>query len=559
MNADLNHEIRDRLSRNKKRRNRRRLLLVLSLMAVLATSTILASPATALTEDTSGEVVQNMTESASDASPVASLTNEDQSDGAAQDQSDAQDSVQAENLSAPQDGSQDSVQAEEQGGTQTAGQTANHDGSQAASQSGAQTAGQPTDQAAALNDQQTSGATATQTADPNAALADATAEADTADSEEEITEDAGREEAATQAELAYEDSRMRIAAVRADGNAFPAGMTLSAEAFDDSDYTAAERSLRDLVSQNDMGSTTFSVAGFHALQLAPKNEDGSDAYIDGEVRFTAEFADGLNDAGYASKEEQTAGNGSSAQTAGQLGRSAQTAGNGSSAQTAAQMFNGIGGLTAGRSKSGTTITRTTKYETSWKLYTFSGSSLNDITDADDTTLSTDSNGACTKAAFAGELPEGVVLAQIVRKTVTETVSREEAPMPAVSFDEKAVTENGSVRVLVDADEGTFEEGTTMSVAAVTNQDVLDRAIRAAGGKGAAAAVDIKFTKKDGTAVEPAKPIRVRMVSDVLDIAEKAHVVHVDNEGSADVVAGKTNGADTVSFESDVFSVYAIVY
>lgn len=528
MNADLNHEIRDRLSRNKKRRNRRRLLLVLSLMAVLATSTILASPATALTEDTSGEVVQNMTESASDASPVASLTNEDQSAGAAQDQSDAQDSVQAENLSAPQDDSQN--------GAQTAEQNANLDGAKTVEQSANLDGAQTADQNANPDGMQTTGLTT----DQNATLENATAEADAADTEEEITEDAGREETASQAELAYEDSRMRIMAVRADGNAFPAGMTLSAEAFENSDYTAAERSLRDLVSQKDTDSTTFSIAGFHALQLAPKNEDGSDAYIDGEVRFTAEFSDGLNDAGYAYKEEQTAGNGSGAQTAGQTG-------------------NGIGVLSASRSESGTTITKTTKYETSWRLYTFSGSSLNDITDADDTTLSIDSNGACTKAAFAGKSPEGVVLAQIVRKTVTETVSREEVPMPAISFDEKAATENGSVRVLVDADEGTFEEGTTMSVAAVTNQDVLDRAIRAAGGKGAAAAVDIKFTKKDGTAVEPAKPIRVRMVSDVLDIAEKAHVVHVDNEGSADVVAGKTNGADTVSFESDAFSVYAIVY
>lgn len=528
MNADLNHEIRDRLSRNKKRRNRRRLLLVLSLMAVLVTSTILASPATALTEDTSGEVVQNMTESASDASPVASLTNEDPSAGAAQDQSDAQDSVQADNLSAPQDDSQN--------GTQTVEQSANIDSAKTVEQSANLDGAQTADQNANPDGMQTTGLTT----DQNATLENATAEADTADSEEEITEDAGREETASQAELAYEDSRMRITAVRADGNAFPAGMTLSAEAFEDSDYTAAERSLRDLVSQKDTDSTTYSIAGFHALQLAPKNEDGSDAYIDGEVRFTAEFSDGLNDAGYAYKEEQTAGNGSSAQTAGQTG-------------------NGIGVLSASRSESGTTITKTTKYETSWRLYTFSGSSLNDITDADDTTLSTDSNGACTKVAFAGKSPEGVVLAQIVRKTVTETVSREEVPMPAISFDEKAATENGSVRVLVDADEGTFEEGTTMSVAAVTNQDVLDRAIRAAGGKGAAAAVDIKFTKKDGTAVEPAKPIRVRMVSDVLDIAEKAHVVHVDNEGSADVVAGKTNGADTVSFESDAFSVYAIVY
>lgn len=295
MNADLNHEIRDRLSRNKKRRNRRRLLLVLCLMAVLVTSTVLASPATALTEDTSEEVVQNMQAGASAAAPADSLPDEDQSAGEAQNQTDAQNSMQAENMSAPQDDSQN--------GAQTAGQAAEQRTEQGASRTDAQSVDLNTAARTDENVDPDAAARTDENADPNAALENTTAEADAADSEEEITENAGGEEAATQAELAFEDSRMRIAAVRADGNAFPAGMTLSAEAFDDSDSAAAERLLRDLVSQNDTDSTTFSIAGFHALQLAPENEDGSDAYVDGEIRFTAEFTDGLNDAGYASKEE----------------------------------------------------------------------------------------------------------------------------------------------------------------------------------------------------------------------------------------------------------------
>ena len=114
----------------------------------------------------------------------------------------------------------------------------------------------------------------------------------------------------------------------------------------------------------------------------------------------------------------------------------------------------------------------------------------------------------------------------------------------------------------------------MTVTPVTSQDILDKAIDAAGGKGAAAAMDITFTNSDGTKTEPLKPIHVKMTSAVLNRADEAHVVHVDDSGSADVVAKKADGKtiestsddapaadakNVVSFESDSFSVYAIVY
>ena len=149
-----------------------------------------------------------------------------------------------------------------------------------------------------------------------------------------------------------------------------------------------------------------------------------------------------------------------------------------------------------------------------------------------------------------------------------------AAMPAVTFDQKVNTENGTVMVHVDAEEGAFEDGTSMAVTPVTRQDILDKAIDAAGGKGAAAAMDITFTKPNGTKTEPLKPIHVKMISPVLNRAEEAYVVHVTDSGSTDVVAkksdGKTiestsndatssDGKNAVSFESDSFSVYAIVY
>ena len=87
-------------------------------------------------------------------------------------------------------------------------------------------------------------------------------------------------------------------------------------------------------------------------------------------------------------------------------------------------------------------------------------------------------------------------------------------------------------------------------------------------------MDITFTKPNGTKTEPLKPIHVKMISPVLNRAEEAYVVHVTDSGSTDVVAkksdGKTiestsndaassDGKNAVSFESDSFSVYAIVY
>ena len=104
-----------------------------------------------------------------------------------------------------------------------------------------------------------------------------------------------------------------------------------------------------------------------------------------------------------------------------------------------------------------------------------------------------------------------------------------AAMPAVAFDQKVTTENGTVMVHIDAEEGAFEEGTSMTVTPVTRHDILDKAIDAAGGKGAAAAMDITFTKADGTKTEPLKPIHVKMISPVLNHAEEAHVVHVARE------------------------------
>ena len=514
MNTDLNHAIQDRLKRNRRNRNRHRLLIALCLSAVLVTSTVLTSPAVALTGNRSDEVVQE---------------------------------------------TRDGEAAVEQ----------NSDG-------------QPAGSMAKATPASLENAPAEETTEE--AADETTADADAVELENDLAN--GQTEAGAadgQGDLLFEDGLMKITASRKDGGSFPSGMTLGEEEFDEIDAAAAERFLQDTITKTDTENVNSSIAGLHTFELTPEGEADSEDAEDGKIVFTAKFPGGLNDAGYASKAEQS----------------------------------------VEKAEDGTSTTQTTKYRTSWRIYLVSedgltditddagiplsndvgsteiadegaslpsadgsteivdeGTSLpdeddfTDITDDDDTSLTTDNTGACTGVTFTGKLPEKVVLAQIVRKTVTTASVEEQMPQSAFSFDERVLTEKGSIRVQVDADEGTFDEGTTMTVTPVSSSDILDKAIDAAGGKGAAAAVDIAFTKPDGTQTEPAKPIRVKMTSAVLSRADEAHVVHVDDSGNTDVVAKKTDGqtvestndeavgtdaSNAVSFESDSFSVYAIVY
>jgi hypothetical protein len=514
MNTDLNHAIQDRLKRNRRNRNRHRLLIALCLSAVLVTSTVLTSPAVALTGNRSDEVVQE---------------------------------------------TRDGEAAVEQ----------NSDG-------------QPAGSMAKATPASLENAPAEETTEE--AADETTADADAVELENDLAN--GQTEAGAadgQGDLLFEDGLMKITASRKDGGSFPSGMTLGEEEFDEIDAAAAERFLQDTITKTDTENVNSSIAGLHTFELTPEGEADSEDAEDGKIVFTAKFPGGLNDAGYASKAEQS----------------------------------------VEKAEDGTSTTQTTKYRTSWRIYLVSedgltditddagiplsndvgstgiadegaslpsadgrteiaddGASLpdeddfTDITDDDETSLTTDNTGACTGVTFTGKLPEKVVLAQIVRKTVTTASVEEQMPQSAFSFDERVLTEKGSIRVQVEADEGTFDEGTTMTVTPVSSSDILDKAIDAAGGKGAAAAVDIAFTKPDGTQTEPAKPIRVKMTSAVLSRADEAHVVHVDDSGNTDVVAKKTDGqtvestngeavgtdaSNAVSFESDSFSVYAIVY
>ena len=540
MNTDLNGKIQGKLNQNRKNRNMKKALLVLSLAAVIFTSTVLANPASALTEDVSGGVVQGLENGGDSGSGAQAPAQAADEQANAQGNEAAPSSDPQETVAAPS-ADQGVMNANSVSAVDSAAVTESGTGDSGIAVSGAEADGteKSADQISAAEGSGTaenavSDTSGSETAEQGATLAEA--------AETVSTEEAAADKTAEKTDvLSFADDRAQVKIARKDGTGFPSDTTMSGSPLGTDDWNRVLSAVSSKVKAQSDDSTAYSVAGLHTWTLSLQAGDGSAASYD-DIRAEAEFHGGLNDAGYATKTSEKEENGTD----------------------------------------GTSIT-TASYETSWRVYAISGDSiadpvedhLTDLTDADGTSLSVDESGALQSAAFDGSLPETVVFAQIVRETVTTgTEKKKEIPMPAVTFDKEAATDHGTIMVHVEADEGTFEQGTTMSVKRVSSQDILDKAIEVAGGRGSAAAVDISFRKADGTETEPAKPIRVKMTAKVLGQADKAHVVHVDDTGSTDVVAKKSDGKtiestsneaassdakNVVSFESKSFSVYAIVY
>lgn len=126
----------------------------------------------------------------------------------------------------------------------------------------------------------------------------------------------------------------------------------------------------------------------------------------------------------------------------------------------------------------------------------------------------------------------------------------------VVFDETA----GDVNVTVKADIDAFPEGTTMTVTPVDNEDIMDTVTDTLGDKQIVTvkAVDITFWS-NGEEVEPSKPITVSMSSAPEGRANESAVIHIDNEGTADIVAETDNVEEELTFDTDSFSVYVMTY
>jgi len=151
--------------------------------------------------------------------------------------------------------------------------------------------------------------------------------------------------------------------------------------------------------------------------------------------------------------------------------------------------------------------------------------------------------------------------------------------------------SSNMTVSVSAEAGTFPAGTTMVLSAVTDMDAVAEAVEGTVDSKTRGfqAVDISFRDKDGNEIEPLKPICVTMRSDSIKAATEDSsmapvVVHVEDRNKETAEAGDspaatvvetlpdtaeskenpetpaaTNSPDSISFEADAFSVYAIVY
>ena len=220
-----------------------------------------------------------------------------------------------------------------------------------------------------------------------------------------------------------------------------------------------------------------------------------------------------------------------------------------------------------------------------------------------------------------ELPADAMPARTFEDSITLETARPASVGETGTIAEAAGTlsSRSEVRVRVEADEGTFPAGTTMVLSAVSARDMdavaeavesavvanADTENKANGGNAKSPqtcgfqAVDISFRDADGNEIEPAKPVRVVMTSSLIkeaaqnDTISAPVVVHVDNKGNGEQIdlvdpekieaakgrteeelikeaeaaremeekteADKVSAEDSVGYETDRFSVYAIVY
>ncbi|MBQ5959065.1 MAG: Cna B-type domain-containing protein [Firmicutes bacterium] len=156
--------------------------------------------------------------------------------------------------------------------------------------------------------------------------------------------------------------------------------------------------------------------------------------------------------------------------------------------------------------------------------------------------------------------------EVAAESTVEENSEEESAAPAEVVVEYPAqdfeAEAGDIKVTVSAPEGAFPAGTTMTAVIVEDEEILTAASEAVEGEARSIyAVDIIFRDVDGTEIEPLQPVRVSMSSAVVKEAEAIEVVHVDDEGLAEVVSQAEDAEtadDEVVFDTDGFSVYVIV-
>ena len=126
---------------------------------------------------------------------------------------------------------------------------------------------------------------------------------------------------------------------------------------------------------------------------------------------------------------------------------------------------------------------------------------------------------------------------------------------AKTFEGKA----NKVNVYVEAPEGAFPDGTTMEVTTVKKAEVIDAVEEAIDSEVAKLrAVDITFYNKDGEEIQPKKKVNVQLTSSAFDEGADLNVVHIKDNGEANVVTSAEFDGNTAEFRTKGFSIYVVV-
>ena len=120
-------------------------------------------------------------------------------------------------------------------------------------------------------------------------------------------------------------------------------------------------------------------------------------------------------------------------------------------------------------------------------------------------------------------------------------AEKEEGFPEANFSDSA----SGVSVSVHAPEGALPEGTTIKNEMGSATKVVK-------------AVDITFYDKDGKEIQPKKAVSVSFDSSKFETLDKPAVVHIADNGAAEVVDSSVSQAGTATVVTDQFSVYVVV-
>ena len=168
--------------------------------------------------------------------------------------------------------------------------------------------------------------------------------------------------------------------------------------------------------------------------------------------------------------------------------------------------------------------------------------------------------AVADKAEESEEPQETDKAEKVGEPASEDASGEDVKEEA-EVEQKTRSFSGSagdVKVSVIAPEDAFPENTEMTVTPVAAEDILKTVENTINGNVTALkAVDITFYS-EGRKVQPAKPIRVSLISGAVPALENPMVVHIRENGRGELIESAEADHKKMTFEADSFSVYAVV-